>query len=290
MSAWIPTIPPLAWEAWDGTDWAECEVERDETRGLNSAGDIVLHVPAGHTSSTVGTKRASWLRCRLLDRKGNEPFYDESPEIADVVTFTIGGTVGASHAAIVQNEQIGVSEGVPGQRFLLERRPVVPGRRPRVLESSTDTDRWETWIEVTNFANSKPASRDFSLDEVAGEVVLGPAVRQPDGTMRYYGAVPAKGTALRMREYLTGGGPRGNVSKGTLTVLRRPIAYVGSVENRHHASGGVDGEDIANAKVRGPIVLRTGDRAVTAGGLRTTRPRGGTGTGPSRVYPRRGGG
>lgn len=259
-----PDNPPLVWEAWDGTDWTECEVERDETRALNSAGDIVLHVPAAHTSSTVGTERAGWLRCRLLQPHEGEPFYSESPQIADVVTFTIGGTVGASHAAIVRNEHIGVSEGVPGQRFLLERRPVVPGRLPRVLESSTDSDRWEKWVERTSFADSSETSRHFSLDQVTGEVVLGPAVRQADGTMRYYGAVPAKGAALRMREYRTGGGPRGNVSKGALTVLRKPIAYVAAVENRRHASGGVEGEDVANAKVRGPIVLRTGDRAVTA--------------------------
>lgn len=260
-----PDNPPLVWEAWDGTNWQECEVERDETRALNSPGDVVLHVPAGHTSSTVGEERAGWLRCRLRERKGDEPFYSESPQIADVVTFTIGGTVGASQAALVQNEHIGVSEGVPGQRFLLERRPVVPGRRPRVLESSTAVpERWEKWVEVTSFANSSNSSRHFSLDQVAGEVVLGPGVRQADGTMRYYGAVPAKGATLRMREYRTGGGPRGNVSKGALTVLRKPIAYVASVENRRHASGGVEGEDVANAKVRGPIVLRTGDRAVTA--------------------------
>ena len=82
--------------------------------------------------------------------------------------------------------------------------------------------------------------------------------------MRYYGAVPAKGATLRMREYRTGGGSHGNVSQGALTVLRKPLAYVASVANRRHASGGVEGEDVANAKVRGPIVLRTGDRAVTA--------------------------
>lgn len=258
-----PDNPPLVWEAWNGTDWAECEVEQDETRALNSAGDIVLHVPAGHTSSLVEEEHAGWLRCRLLKPGEGEPFYSASPEIADVVTFTIGGTVGASHAAIVRNEQIGVSEGVPGQRFRLERRPVVPGGRPRVLESSTD-DGWEDWAEKTSFADSSSTSRHFTLDQVAGEVVLGPAVREADGTMHYHGAFPAKGATLRMREYLTGGGPRGNVSKGALTVLRKPIAYVASVENRRHASGGVEGEDVANAKVRGPIVLRTGDRAVTA--------------------------
>ena len=106
---------------------------------LNQEGDIVLHVPPKHASSAVGGEHAAWLRCRLLAAKEDEPFYSASPEIADVAAVTIGGTVGASHATIVQSEQIGVSEGVPGQRFLLDRRPVVPGRQPRVLEVSKGT-------------------------------------------------------------------------------------------------------------------------------------------------------
>ena len=53
------------------------------------------------------------------------------------------------------------------------------------------------------------------------------------------------------------------MSERTLTVLRSPIANVATVENRRPASGGIDGEDIENAKLRGPITLRTGDRAVT---------------------------
>ena len=258
-----PKNPPLVWEAWTGMDWTECEVERDDTQALNEEGDIVLHVPPKHASSAVGDEHAAWLRCRLLEAKEDEPFYSASPEIAGVAAVTIGGTVGASHATIVQSERIGVSEGVPGQRFLLDRRPVVPGRQPRVLEVSRGKG-WEDWAEVTSFANSGSASRHFMLDQVAGEIVLGPAVREADGTMRYYGAVPAKGATLRMREYRTGGGSDGNVSQGALTVLRKPLAYVASVANRRHASGGVEGEDVANAKVRGPIVLRTGDRAVTA--------------------------
>ena len=56
---------------------------------------------------------------------------------------------------------------------------------------------------------------------------------------------------------------RGNVSRGTLVILKSSIPYITRVQNRRPAEGGVDGEDIENAKVRGPIVLRTRDRAVT---------------------------
>ena len=93
--------------------------------------------------------------------------------------------------------------------------------------------------------------------------MLGPAVRQEDGTLRNYGAVPAKGAVLRMVSYRTGGGRPGNVARGALRILRTSIPYVTRVENRHPARGGVDAETIEEAKVRGPILLRTGNRAVT---------------------------
>ncbi len=64
--------------------------------------------------------------------------------------------------------------------------------------------------------------------------------------------------------YRTGGGPRGNVSAHTITDMRTPIPAVDRVENRRPALGGVAGETVDEAKERGPLLLRTRDRAVTA--------------------------
>jgi predicted phage baseplate assembly protein len=82
--------------------------------------------------------------------------------------------------------------------------------------------------------------------------------------MRLYGAIPPAGSPLRIRAYRTGGGPRGNVARRAIAVMKTTIPYISKVENRYPASGGVDGEDIDNAKVRGPILFRTRNRAVTA--------------------------
>jgi predicted phage baseplate assembly protein len=101
------------------------------------------------------------------------------------------------------------------------------------------------------------------LEEVTGEIVFGPAVREADGSLRYFGKVPEKGAAIRIREYRTGGGRSGNVGSGQISVLRDSIAYIDGVSNRRGALGGADGEDIDNAKLRGPIMLRTRHRAVT---------------------------
>jgi predicted phage baseplate assembly protein len=89
-------------------------------------------------------------------------------------------------------------------------------------------------------------------------------VRERDGSLTQHGAVPPKGAMLRLRAYRTGGGAAGNVARGALTVLKQSIPYVARVENRRGARGGVDAEQLDNARLRGPMLLRTGSRAVTA--------------------------
>jgi predicted phage baseplate assembly protein len=257
-----PNHPPLRWEAWNGEAWLPCEVERDETGGLNKDGDVVLHVPGSHTASAQELqRRAGWLRARLVPAEEGQPMYSASPTITRIAAFTVGGTADAVNAETVFGEEVGVSEGVPGERFLVQRRPVVPGDA-LVLEVSEDAG-WEEWSEVADFAGSGPLAPHFVFDPVAGELQLGPAVRQPDGSLRRYGRTPDKGAHLRLRAYRTGGGAGGNVGVRALTILKSSIPYVARVENRRPAAGGVDGEDIEGAKVRGPMVLRTLGRAVT---------------------------
>ncbi len=258
-----PRNPPLAWEAWSGEGWTRCDVDRDETGGLNRAGDVVLHVPPTHAASTNVGQNAGWLRCRVVPAEAGQPTYSASPKILQVTASVMGGTTAAVNAEVVEEEILGTSEGVPGQRFALQRRPVVPSDVPLVLELAAG-EGWEEWSVVETFAGSGPADRHFLLDENMGEVVFGPGVREPDGSLRQYGAVPPLGATLRVRLYRTGGGRRGNLARGAISVLKSSIPYIARVENRERASGGVDGEGVEEAKVRGPILLRSRDRAVTA--------------------------
>ena len=116
-----PSNPPLVWEAWDGAGWATCELDSDGTGGLNRPGDVVLHVPHTHAASLLGGVRAGWLRCRVVDPTGGYPPYSASPTVRSAQAFTIGGSVPAAHAETIADEVIGLSEGVPGQSFELER-------------------------------------------------------------------------------------------------------------------------------------------------------------------------
>jgi predicted phage baseplate assembly protein len=258
----IPDNPPLVWEAWTGDGWTACELERDDTGGLNRTGDVIVHVPAEHQTSLVENQLAGWLRCRVIETEEGQRAYEESPRIDGCSAFTVGGTAVAAHAETIGGELLGTAEGVAGERFALKRGPVVAGDGDHVLEVTT-ADGTEEWQEVQSFADSNAGSPHFVLDAAAGEVVLGPALRLPDGSLENHGAVPPAGAVVRLRRYRVGGGRRGNVTRGTLTVLRSSIPFVGSVENRHAARGGVEGESVENAKLRGPIALRTGERAVT---------------------------
>jgi predicted phage baseplate assembly protein len=258
-----PRYPPIVWEAWNGNGWVEIDLERDTTGGLNRNGEVVVHLPPDHVAH-AGILRLSggWLRCRVIESQEWQPAYSSSPRIHALTAWTSGGTVEAINADIVTDEIVGLSEAVPGQRFVLQHRPVVPIEGGYTVDVSALAG-WEEWVQVETFALSGPDDQHFMLEEVTGEIVFGPAVREPDGTPRYFGKVPEKGAAIRVREYRTGGGRLGNVATGTISELHTQIPFIGGVSNRRGALGGGDGEDIENAKLRGPIMLRTRHRAVT---------------------------
>jgi predicted phage baseplate assembly protein len=255
-----PRNPPIVWEALDEDGWKPCEVGQDETGGLNRPGAVVLHVPASHEPTVFAEQRAGWLRCQVEEPGAGQPAYDASPRILGLTAFTSGGTTRAVNAEIVRDERLGTSNGLPGQRFALKNRPIVPSDGPTSLRVGGAD---EPWTEVGSFMDSGPDDRHFRLDRVAGTVVFGPAVREPGGEVTQYGAVPPANAELSMVAYRTGGGSQGNVAPGSVKMLKSASPYVARLENRKPASGGADGEELENAKVRAPMQLR-GTRAVAA--------------------------
>ncbi|MFE6028863.1 putative baseplate assembly protein [Streptomyces niveus] len=257
-----PRRPPVLWEAWDGGAWTVCDIEKDDTGGFNRSGELILHLPKTHSPAAVVRRTGGWLRCRLIAAEADQPTYMAPPVVRGITAFTIGATVPAEHAETVTDEVLGQAEGVPGQAFVLARPPVVPGEFVVEVTGPGPGADPERWTRVDDFAHSGPEDRHVTLDANSGRVEFGPAVRERDGGIRYYGRVPAKGATVRVRSYRTGGGLRGNVARSTLRVLRGAIPYVARVENRRPALGGVDGESVDSARVRGPMTLRTLHRAV----------------------------
>ncbi len=258
-----PSDPPLRWEAWTGDEWLPCELESDGTGAFNRRGEVILHVPDGHETAIMGGQRGAWLRCLVEPARAGQPAYTASPVIRSVTASVVGGTTSAVNAEIVTDEVIGLGDGTPGQRFQLQRTPVVPGAGALRIEVANE-EGWQSFEVVESFAGSGPEDKHCTIDYVNGQIQFGPMLRLADGTVHHHGAAPGQGQAVRIREYLTGGGRAGNVARNTVQVMKTSIPYINRVTNRRAAQGGVDGETLENAKTRGPIMLRTRDRAVTA--------------------------
>jgi predicted phage baseplate assembly protein len=257
-----PKRPPLVWEAATQEGWEPCEVDDDATGGLNADGAIVVHVPPTHENTILLGMARGWLRARVVEPEDGQPGYSASPIVHQMRAATVGGTVTASHAEIVADETVGEAEGVAGARFALARSPVLAESAVLRVEVSS-ADGWREWSVVEHFGESGPDDRHVTLDAFTGELSFGPLVRQPDGTVRQFGAVPGKGEVVRVT-YAVGGGRAGNVTAGAIRTLRSSIPYVTSVENRCSAQGGRDAETLDEAKARGPLMLRSRSRAVTA--------------------------
>jgi predicted phage baseplate assembly protein len=258
-----PRRAPLVWEVWAGEGWAPCKVHEDTTGGLNRDGTIVLLVPLAHEQLTLGNVRQYWLRARLTHADANQPTYRTSPRIRTLAIRSLGGTVAAEHAQHAEMEFLGRSDGSPDQVFSVRHTPVLPRSAGETVRVVTD-DGAEEWTEVADFTVSTVNDHHFTWDAASGAVRFGPRIRYPDGSTRQHGAIPRDGAEVVVTAYRHGGGAAGNVGKGTLTALQTTIPYIGTVTNLTPAIGGVDPETVDNAKKRGPMTLRTGQRAVTA--------------------------
>ena len=258
-----PTRPPLTWEVWSGEAWIPVKVHEDSTGGLNRDGYLILVVPLAHAPLTLGGTRGFWLRARLTVASADQPDYQASPQVRRLLAASLGGTVQAEHSRRVTGELLGRSDGSPAQVFRVDFPPVLPRDIGEHVEVLTP-DGVEIWDEVSDFADSGPEDRHVTFDGATGQVHFGPRIRYPDGSVRQHGAIPPEGAEVILAAYRTGGGVIGNVGSGTLRQLRTTIPYIDRVTNLDAARGGADGETVENAKQRGPMSLRTGQRAVTA--------------------------
>lgn len=265
-----PRNPPRRWQSWDGRDWRPARVLSDTSEAFNTSGQITLLLDRRHEQLAIGSVRAFWVRCVLVAPEGDGGMYDTSPLMDEVAVVGLGGAVSAHHAEPAPRELLGVSTGEAGQSFVVRRAPVLPRRRTERVEvvpvrgESGNRAESQEWTEVADFTETTEADRVYTFAGATGEVRFGPQVTARDGRKRQYGAVPEEDAQVWMTGYRYGGGRRGNVGAGKLTVPLTAIASLESVRNLEPATGGVDAETVENAKVRGPLYLRGGHRAVTA--------------------------
>jgi predicted phage baseplate assembly protein len=265
-----PRRPPRVWESWDGQAWRDVRILDDTSAGFNSTGQVTLLLPAKHEALALGSRRAHWLRCRLVRAVEGQPEYSNPPVLESLSAVALGGAVPAHHAEPAPAELLGTSDGKPGQVFRVRRVPVLPRRydeNVRIVlprHERTGEPEEQDWTEVADLADAEEDDLVYTWSGATGEIRFGPRVLDRAGKVWQHGAIPPIDAQVYVTGYRYGGGRRGNVAAERLTVLHTSIPFVASVTNLDPSAGGVDAETVENAKVRGPLLLRGGRRAVTA--------------------------
>ena len=312
-----PDNPPRRWEAWNGSYWENVLLEEtdDQTQGFSfselvrqggnplAGADIVLHLPLNWPLTQFVTYQGRWLRCVYTQPIAVQSGYERSPRIVGLSVRSLGGTVQASQSTLIRNENLGESDGTPGQTFQLQGAPILPRKEGEYIRVTPPGGLPQIWQEVSDFANSGNEDLHYTIDSLTGAIQFGPLLREPtqikehtrlrarlqglpmgaltpvnsnvsprinSGEMsvqsleRQYGSVPPRGSLIEMVAYRIGGGRQGNVQKGTIRVLKTAVPYVTRVVNHQAARNGADAESLEEAAIRVPRILRTRDRAITA--------------------------
>ncbi|HEY7199042.1 MAG TPA: putative baseplate assembly protein, partial [Candidatus Dormibacteraeota bacterium] len=233
-----------------------------------------IEIPLG-TRVTVGVTAA-----------GAEPPVFVTSEVATIPQGGTSARVVAFDCELVEAEPAGMGTGQAGQSVTAQRPPLVaPTGDPgdlvvgvltppeelgeRVTAVPYGGRVYRVWTEVADFATAGPEEHVYVADRREGVITFAPAARLTDPATgelsdapRPLAAVPGVGRDIRLW-YRRGGGPRGNVAAGTLTVLKDPVPSV-AVTNPEAAAGGRAAETLDNALVRGPQELHSLNRVVTA--------------------------
>lgn len=260
----------VVWEFWDGKNWGSL-LPRDETNGLTRSGFIRFRGPKSFKKSKRFGENFFWLRARL--EMGG---YDLMPQIDRILM----NAVIAKNITTYQDTILGASQGTPNQVFSFSRGPVLPGQRIVVREKdeptreekkqiveeegadaliadSNEPGYWLVrWHEVESLYESGPRSRHYVKDIVTGEIQFGDGI---------HGMIPPKVSRNIVASlYPVGGGEAGNVKAGAIRVLKQSYSFIDGVTNPFSATGGCDMESVEQLKLRGPHLLKSRNRAVTA--------------------------
>jgi len=257
----------VSWEYWNGKSWRPL-APSDGTYGFVQSGFVEFVGPTDQRKARRFGDNLYWLRARL--EMGG---YDEVPRV-DAIRLN---AVMAEHVTTYGDTPLGSSNGATNQLFRIPRAPILDGEvivvreseRPAIVAAADLLARygdgaiiddpsggaWVRWSPVDSFYDQGPTDRVYVKNITTGEVRFGDGI---------HGMIPSKGNKnVRVSRYRTGGGALGNVPAETIVSCKQNLAYVTSVINPYPATGGCDLEDVEQAKLRAPHVLKARDRAVT---------------------------
>jgi hypothetical protein len=257
----VPPGPVLVWEIIDGGDPVALEVVRDETGGLVRSGLIELALPRqwrpGLPPGLASAKSPRFLRLRIAYGRFAKP-----PQLS-FVTLNMARAVGAR--TVFDEVPVPVPK-TDGRRFRLSQTPIVAGSLILEVEDnglqvaaasggSLSANGRTRWTAVPDLAVHGPDDAVFEMDLVTGELTFG------DG---HHGrALPDGYRIVHAVSYRAESTLPGRVDAGQVTTAISALEFLGKVVNPLPAGGGGPGETPAQAMKRGPLEIRTRNRAVT---------------------------
>jgi Baseplate J-like protein len=259
----------MLWFYWDGGGWAQLTTA-DETENLTKIGLLEFLIANDFAARKLFGKELFWLKGSVVEGKHPNPLQ---------IKGLYPNTTYARQADVAINEIAGSSNGTARQRFTLQhplvinqevfvREPVMPtddeqesirkeeGKeaiRERKNEFGETIEILIKWHEVDDFDDSDSKSRHYTIDQRIGAIEFGDGDR---------GLVPPVGADSIIVSYTFGGGKRGNVPVNAISGLKSAVPFVKAVANPLAADGGSETETLDSVLVRGPLLLKTRDRAV----------------------------
>ena len=235
------------WEYYaDSGEWQPLKDIEDDTRALTLSGTVRFKAPAPnkHAAGGVllpGLTGNHFIRCRLKCGA-----YDCPPRIAYIAL----NAVQARHAVDLPSQTFRDTTGRAGQRFELDKKPVVPDsiKITVTLKGVADGE----WHAASFRDGVRPHDRTCILEAEAGMLLFG------DGRI---GRVPPAGAEIKV-DYQTGSGPNGNVAANTLNQIAPGQPNV-QVNQPFASCGGAAAETLNEAKARAVREFATTTRAVT---------------------------
>lgn len=167
------------------------------------------------------------------------------------------------HGIIIENEQIGTSDGTENQTFTLSKTPCAVDFSMNDIEGliitvTDENGQVNRWTKVESFIDSKTTDKHYRaevLDEDTVQICFGDSVA---------GLIPPKNSVI-YATYLNGGGLSGNVGSRMITELQTTVSGVSYVYNLPFGDDlaldtdvqGTNKESLQSIKVNAPNHYRT---------------------------------
>lgn len=260
----------VLWFYWNGGAWKQLNVI-DETENLTKIGLLEFVIGRDFAARKLFGKELFWLKGSVVEGEHPDPL--EIKSLHPNTTYAL-------QADVANNEIAGSGNGTANQEFTLQhplvisqqvfvREPVLPPEdeqeairkeegkdaiKEKKNELGETLEILVLWHEVDDFDDSSSKSRHYTIDQRLGTIKFGDSTR---------GMAPPVGADNIIVSYTFGGGKRGNVPVNAISGLKSAVPFVNTVTNPLAADGGSETETLDNVLIRGPLLLKNRNRAVT---------------------------